>query len=135
MAATPPIRLLRDCSLAVICARPKEANIIADMLKTHTTISGDSVDGVDSGHEFMMGEMKIEKGGDERQKLRFYVTSSLSQGLVPFAISSSALISVLKPRFVIHAGICAGNGNLKDSENPEEGTITRLVRLRSLTCA
>ncbi|KAK4506216.1 hypothetical protein PRZ48_004181 [Zasmidium cellare] len=125
--AEPPLRRLRNCALAIICARPKEATIISSMLKTSTTISGDNVDGVDNGHEFMLGEMKIVTGKATTQKLKFYVTSSLSQGLVPFAISAGALISVLRPRFAIHAGICAGNGNLKNAKKPEEGTITSIT--------
>lgn len=105
MAATAPLRRLRSCALAIICGKPEEITIIADKLGADEKIFGTAVEGVDNGHLFHVGHMDFV--GDK--KLGFYVTSSLKQGLVPFAIASGALIAQLRPRFAIHTGVCAGN--------------------------
>ncbi|KAK0946345.1 hypothetical protein LTR29_002107 [Friedmanniomyces endolithicus] len=104
--AETPLRRLRSCALAIFCGKPEEITIIATELGAKDRISGTAVDGVDNGHIFHIGKMEFVGG----KKLGFYVTSSLRQGLVPFAIAAGALISVLRPRFAIHAGVCAGNG-------------------------
>ncbi len=103
--AETPLRRLRSCALAIFCGKPEEITIIATELGARERISGTAVDGVDNGHIFHIGKMEFVGG----KKLGFYVTSSLRQGLVPFAIATGALISVLRPRFAIHAGVCAGN--------------------------
>ncbi|KAK0254914.1 hypothetical protein LTS16_013495 [Friedmanniomyces endolithicus] len=92
--AETPLRRLRSCALAIFCGKPEEITIIATELGAKDRISGTAVDGVDNGHIFHIGKMEFVGG----KKLGFYVTSSLRQGLVPFAIAAGALISVLRPR-------------------------------------
>lgn len=82
--------------------------MVAKKLEASETISGVAVEGVNNGHVFYMGRMQF-KGG---KVLKFYITSSLKQGLVHFSIYTGALISVLRPRFAIHTGVCAGNKKL-----------------------
>lgn len=100
-----PLRRLRSCPLAIICGKPEEIPAIAKKLDASDVIHGASVDGVNNGHIFYLG--KIQFKGEKI--LRFYVTSSLKQGLVHFSIHASALFSILRPRYAIHAGVCAGN--------------------------
>ncbi|TKA34751.1 hypothetical protein B0A54_13351 [Friedmanniomyces endolithicus] len=87
--AETPLRRLRSCALAIFCGKPEEITIIATELGAKDRISGTAVDGVDNGHIFHIGKMEFVGG----KKLGFYVTSSLRQGLVPFAIAAGALIS------------------------------------------
>ncbi len=100
-----PLRRLRSCPLAIICGKPEEIPIIAKRLQAVETISGVSVQGINKSHSFQLGKIKFEGG----KVLKFYVTSSLKQGLMYFSISVGALFSILRPRFAIHAGVCAGN--------------------------
>jgi hypothetical protein len=110
-----PLRRLRSCPLAIVCGKPEEIPIIAKKLCTTTTITGANVPGISKSHSFRLGQIEFYDG----KILKFYVTSSLKQGLMYFSISASSLFSVLQPRFAIHAGVCAGN-SAKDvkSVNP-----------------
>ena len=67
---------------------------------------------MNDGHTFYLGSFKLQEG-----ELKYYVTSSLRQGIQSFTINASVLFSILLPRFVVHAGVCAGfndpDGKLK----------------------
>lgn len=102
--SNPNLRNLRNRPLCIICGRPGEAEEIAKALGIFTKkIQGDEVDKVDDGHTFYLGSFKIREGN-----LDYYVTSSLRQGIQSFTVNAAVLFSILLPRFVIHAGVCAG---------------------------
>ena len=104
-----PLRKLRSCPLAIICGKPEEITTIAARLGAEEKIYGTAIEGIDNGHIFHLGKMTLAGS----KALRFYVTSSLRQGPIPFAIAAGNLITVLRPRFAIHAGVCAGNNDPK----------------------
>lgn len=108
------MRLLRDRPLCIICGRPGEAEEIAKAFGIKKNrITGDEVMKVNNAYTFYTGSFKLQSGED----LPYYVTSSLRQGIQSFTVCASVLFSILRPRYVIHAGICAGyndpRGNLK----------------------
>lgn len=105
MSNTPAEELgrLRNRPLCIICGRPAEAQAIAEELGIEDNrISGHEVEKINNGHTFFTGSFNI-KG----KTLDYYVTSSIRQGIQSFTIHSSILFHILRPRFVIHAGVCA----------------------------
>jgi hypothetical protein len=105
MANIPNLRLLKSYPLCIICARPAEAQTIANEMGAIQRIQGIDVEEVHNGHTFYLGEMPIS-GQDK--PLSYYITSSLRQGMMNFATHAGILFSILRPRFAIHAGVCAG---------------------------
>lgn len=88
-----------------MCGRPGEAEEIAKTLGIENNrITGDEVMKVNNAYTFYIGSFKLESG----EELQYYVTSSLRQGIQSFTVCASVLFSILRPRYVIHAGICAG---------------------------
>ncbi|KAH8693402.1 nucleoside phosphorylase domain-containing protein [Phaeosphaeriaceae sp. PMI808] len=105
MVATPKLRLLRNRPLCIICGRPGEADEIAETLGIkNNRITGDEVMKVNNGYTFYTGSFTLKSG----EELEYYVTSSLRQGIQSFTVCASVLFSILRPRFAIHAGVCAG---------------------------
>lgn len=105
MAPTPKLRLLRNRPLCIICGRPAEAEGIAKALGIEKNrITGHEVLKVNNGYTFYIGSFTLESG----EELQYYVTSSLRQGIQSFTVYASILFGILRPRFVIHAGVCAG---------------------------
>ncbi|KAF1962461.1 purine and uridine phosphorylase [Byssothecium circinans] len=105
MTATPKLRLLRNRPLCIICGRPGEAEEIARTLGIEKNrITGDEVMKVNNAYTFYTGSFTLDSG----EKLEYYVTSSLRQGIQSFTVCASVLFSILRPRFAIHAGVCAG---------------------------
>lgn len=103
--ATDNLRKLRNCALCIICGNPREAEIIAKEMEAIEEINGSSVYGVNKNHTFYIGTLHL----NENKKLNYYITSSLRQGLMHFATHAGILFQLLRPRFAIHAGCCAGN--------------------------
>jgi hypothetical protein len=103
-AEHPPLRRLLNSPVCILCARPAEAKGIADALGCTETLSGHSVTKVDSGHTFYLGSFQLQDG----TSLDYYVTSVTRQGVQSFTVDASILFYILKPRHVIHAGVCAG---------------------------
>ncbi|KAF2269167.1 purine and uridine phosphorylase [Lojkania enalia] len=102
---TPKLRELRNRPLCIICARAAEAEEIAKALKIENNrISGHEVQKVNNGYTFYLGSFRLNSD----ENLEYYVTSGLRQGIQSFTINASVLFSILHPRFVIHAGVCAG---------------------------
>lgn len=99
------LRLLRR-PLCIICGRPKEAEEIAKALGIEENrVLGREVEGINDGHTFFLGSFDL---GDKRaEKLDYYITSSLRQGIQSFTIHASILFHILRPRYAIHAGVCA----------------------------
>ncbi|OCK80316.1 purine and uridine phosphorylase [Lepidopterella palustris CBS 459.81] len=100
----PNLRQLRNRPVCIICGRPSEAEAIAQALGVfENRLAGDEVDEVNDGHTFYLGSFKLQDG-----ELEYYITSSLRQGIQSFTVNASVLFSILRPRFVVHAGVCAG---------------------------
>lgn len=99
------LRRLRDCPVCIICGRPGEAAAIAKALGIETQVfQGHEVAEVDSAHTFYYGEFDLVSG----EKLGYVLTSSTRQGIQSFTVHAALLFHILRPRFVIHAGVCAG---------------------------
>ena len=98
------LRRLQGCSLCIICGKPAEAKIIAQELDADERLSGFDIQGVNDKHTFYIGTIPLTEG----RKLEYYVTSSIRQGLVHFSTPASLIFQILRPRFAIHAGVCAG---------------------------
>ncbi len=97
------LRQLQSRPLCIICGRPKEAEGIAKELGVENNrVLGREVDKINDGHSFFTGSFDIRG-----QKLDYYITSSLRQGIQSFTIHASILFHILKPRFAIHVGVCA----------------------------
>jgi hypothetical protein len=100
----PPLRRLLNSPVCILCARPTEAEAIAAALGCTETLYGHSVAKVDDGHTFYLGNFSLKDGSS----LDYYVTSVTRQGVQSFTVDASILFYILKPRHVIHAGVCAG---------------------------
>jgi hypothetical protein len=99
------LRLLRR-PLCIICGRPAEAEAIAKALGIDgDRILGREVEEIHDGHTFYLGSFHLGEKGEE--KLDYYITSSLRQGIQSFTIHASILFHILRPRYAIHAGVCA----------------------------
>lgn len=101
------LRRLRSSPVCIICGRPAEAQRIAQALGIDDDahrLGGHQVSMVRDAHTFYLGEFKLASGDN----LKYYITSSLRQGIQSFAVSAAILINTLSPRFVLHAGVCAG---------------------------
>jgi hypothetical protein len=100
----PNLRRLRNRPVCIICGRPAEAEAIAKALGIlENRLQGLEIEKVNDGHTFYLGSFKLQEG-----ELEYYVTSSLRQGIQSFTVNASVLFSILLPRFVVHAGVCAG---------------------------
>lgn len=101
------LRRLRSRPVCIICGRAAEALQIAKSLgidgEKHR-LSGHDVSMVRDGHTFYLGEFTLASG----DVLKYYITSSLRQGIQSFSVSAALLINTLEPRFILHAGVCAG---------------------------
>ena len=96
------LKLLRR-PLCIICGRPAEAEAIAVALGAYNTrVNGRDIDEIHDGHTFYLGSF-----GTEEKKLDYYITSSLRQGIQSFSIHASILFHILRPRYAVHAGVCA----------------------------
>jgi hypothetical protein len=100
----PNLRRLRNRPVCIICGRPAEAEEIAKALGIfENRLQGHEIEKVKDGHTFYLGSFKLQEG-----ELEYYLTSSLRQGIQSFTVNASVLFSILLPRFVVHAGVCAG---------------------------
>ena len=100
----PNLRRLRNRPVCIICGRPAEAEAIAKALGIfENRLQGHDIQKVNDGHTFYLGSFKLQD-----RELEYYVTSSLRQGIQSFTVNASVLFSILLPRFVVHAGVCAG---------------------------
>jgi purine-nucleoside phosphorylase len=61
------------------------------------------------GHTFYLGNFTLES----KEKLNYYITSSLRMGIQSFTVHAALLFNILRPRFVIHAGVCAADESAK----------------------
>jgi len=112
MASKSKLALLKARPLCIICAKPEEVGGIAFKLGiADEHISSTDIREIRDGHDFYLGTFKIvdEKGEKERY-LEYYLTSPTRQGIQTFAIQACSLFHVIRPQFVIHAGVCAGYG-------------------------
>jgi hypothetical protein len=100
------LRRLQARPLCIICGKPAEAKYIAKRLDADERLEGSNISGVNSRHTFYLGDLALEGG----KKLEYYITSSLRQGMAHFSTHASILFQLLRPRFAIHAGVCAGYG-------------------------
>jgi len=99
------LRKLRNIPVCIICGRPAEALEIAKAFGINRKVlHGHQVQKVKDGHTFYIGEFNLENG----EKLKYYITSSLRQGIQSFTVAAALLFNTLNPRFVVHAGVCAG---------------------------
>ncbi|KAH7390179.1 phosphorylase superfamily protein [Cadophora sp. MPI-SDFR-AT-0126] len=109
------LRQLQSRPLCIICGRPSEAEAIATELGAlNNPVSGRTVDKINDGHRFFLGSFNVQG-----QKLEYYITSSLRQGIQSFAIHASILFHILKPRFAVHVGVCAAFYEVKHEEGKE----------------
>jgi hypothetical protein len=103
-AKHPALRRLLNSHVCILCARPAEAEGIARALGFTETLYGHSVSLVDNGHTFYMGSWDLGHGNN----LDYYVTHVNRQGVQSFLVDASILFYILRPRHVLHAGVCAG---------------------------
>lgn len=100
--------LLKSRPLCIICAKPKELETIAKTLGIFKDrISGYDIPEINDGHDFYLGTFKLHTPNGDRD-LEFYATSALRQSIQTFTVHAGALFHVLRPKFAIHAGVCAG---------------------------
>ena len=108
--ANSNLRKLRSRPLCIICGTTPEAEEIAKALgidgPTHR-LQGHEVGGMMQGHTFYLGTFTLQSG----EKLNYYITSSLRMGIQSFTVHAALLFNLLKPRFVIHSGVCAADEN------------------------
>ncbi|KAL3247308.1 hypothetical protein ABHI18_012456 [Aspergillus niger] len=113
-------RRLKSRPLCIICAKPQEVQIIARTLGIREGhISSNDIPELVDGYNFYLGTFNIiPKDGGTARRLEYYLTSPDRQGIQTFSIQAGTLFHVLRPRFVVHAGVCAGYGregiNLED---------------------
>jgi len=101
------LRKLRSRPVCIICGRPAEALEIAKVFgisRNQNRLHGHQVQKIKDGHTFFLGEFTLAGG----EKLKYYITSSLRQGVQSFTVAAALLFNTLNPRFVVHAGVCAG---------------------------
>lgn len=97
------LRRLRNCAVCIICGKASEAAEIAKALDCHTRLRGHDLAELENGLTFHIGSMKLQDGDE----LDYVVTASTRQGIQSFAICAAPLLCVLRPKFVIHTGVCA----------------------------
>jgi hypothetical protein len=98
------LRRLRNCPVCIICGRPGEARQIAEALGIAGNIlRGHEVAEFDNSQTFYHGSFELANG-----HLNYLVTSGHRQGIQSFTVSAALLFHILRPRFVVHAGVCAG---------------------------
>lgn len=114
------LRRLRDCPVCIVCGRPGEAEAVAKALGIlNQKLQGHEVAEVDNAHTFYHGEFDLPSG----EKLGYVVTSSTRQGIQSFTVHTALLFHILRPRFVIHAGVCAGY------KDPSEKSVSLIFGL------
>jgi nucleoside phosphorylase len=111
------LRRLRNCPVCIICGRPGEAKQIAMALGiVENVLKGHEVAEVDNSQTFYYGSFELaeksktqdnEKQTD-KEKLDYVLTSGTRQGIQSFTVTAALLFHILRPKFVIHAGVCAG---------------------------
>jgi hypothetical protein len=89
--------------VCILCAKDSEASEIAAALGCNESISGSEIAKVENGHIFWLGSFEVKNG-----PLEYYITHGTRQGIQSFTADASILLHILKPRFVVHAGVCAG---------------------------
>jgi hypothetical protein len=98
------LRRLRNCPVCIVCGRPGEAKDIAEALGIAGNIlQGHEVAEFDDSRTFYYGSFELAN-----DHLDYLVTSSHRQGIQSFNVSVALLLHILRPRFVVHAGVCAG---------------------------
>jgi len=102
--SVPYFRRLLNTPVCIICARSSEAEEIANALNFSERVHGHQISNISSGHTFYLGSFKLDDGSD----LGCYVTHATRQGIQSFTVDASILFYLLKPRHVVHAGVCAG---------------------------
>jgi hypothetical protein len=105
------LRLLRTRPLCIICAKPEEVQVFARNLQIQNEhISSTDIPELGDGYDFFLGTFKIvsKKRDEEARNLEYYLTSPDRQGIETFAIQGGTLFHILRPQFVVHAGVCAG---------------------------
>ncbi|KAK4448452.1 nucleoside phosphorylase domain-containing protein [Podospora aff. communis PSN243] len=106
------LRKLRSRPLCIICGTAPEAREIAKALgidgPAHR-LQGHEIGEVMQGHTFYLGSFTLESG----ERLNYYITSSLRMGIQSFAVHAALLFNILRPRFVVHSGVCAADENGK----------------------
>jgi hypothetical protein len=105
------LRLLRSRPLCIICAKPEEVQVFARNLQIQNDhISSADIPELGDGYDFFLGTFRIisKKKDVEARNLEYYLTSPVRQGIQTFAIQAGTLFHILRPRFAVHAGVCAG---------------------------
>lgn len=98
------LRLLRRRPLCIICAKPSEADVIAERLQVkENKLLGREIAEINNDQVFYQGSFNLK-----HLKLDYYITSCQRQGIQSFAIQASFLFQILRPRYTLHAGVCAG---------------------------
>jgi hypothetical protein len=97
------LRELRAVPLCIITAKREEAELLQKALGPSTHILGHDVAFVENHHDFWKGKVELRDG----KYMDYYVTHCTRQGIQTFAVEAAALFSILKPKFAIHAGVCA----------------------------
>jgi 16S rRNA U1498 N3-methylase RsmE len=97
------LRELRAIPLCIITAKQEEAELIQRYMKALRRISGDEVAYVDPQHTFWKGTIELK----ENKEIEFYVTHCTRQAIQTFAVEATSLLGLLKPKYAIHAGVCA----------------------------
>jgi hypothetical protein len=100
----PNLRRLLNTPVCIICARSSEAEEIAQTLGSTERLYGTEISKVNRGHTFHLGSLKLGNG----KVLGYYVTHTTRQGIQSFTVDAGILLYLLKPRYVIHSGVCAG---------------------------
>lgn len=100
------LHILRNSPLCIVCGEPDQAETIARGLGI-LDYQLQSAEVADLQHEytFYCGQFTLADGS----RLDYYVTSSARSGTQPFMVQTSLLTHILRPRFIVHAGDCAGN--------------------------
>ncbi|KAF2403543.1 hypothetical protein EJ06DRAFT_527169 [Trichodelitschia bisporula] len=101
----PLQRRLRNTPVCILCARPKEAEKIASTLKAGEKVAGHQISPTYKGLTFWFGAFTLADGSE----LAYYVTYSRRQGVQSFIVDASIILHTLRPRYVVHSGVCAGD--------------------------
>lgn len=100
----PQNKILRSRALCIIAEKPEELAIFRECFRLDEKINGSDIPDVSNSHEFWLGSFLAGNG----QQLPFYLTCCSRQSIQTFATESTALFKILKPKYSIHVGVCAG---------------------------
>jgi hypothetical protein len=99
------LRMLKKRPLCIITARSAEAAVLTRTFGiVDSIIYGHEVPDISDSHKFYLGSFPVKDGN----KLDYYITCGSRQSIQSFVIDAAILLHVLRPRFAIHAGVCAG---------------------------